>query len=213
MDVPSRWLPRGGCRSPSSLLPRSTLASAGIRFRLGGRCTGTSGATERLVDVRRGGRFRAAHPGGGLDGFVEGLRLALSRVRGPCTLAPLRAATEHFVRGTSRSRWCSRASRSICRSGRGCRGAPDRGSPRPARRRCDRLRPHAERARRRTKERARREVEGHRALYYSNTKDPRLWVPKLNGTGLTLNFAHPWAWPVMVLLLGAPIGLVLGLSR
>ncbi len=52
-------------------------------------------------------------------------------------------------------------------------------------------------------------VEGHHALYYSNAKDPRLWVPKLSGTGLTLNFAHPWAWPVMLLLVGVPIGLAI----
>ena len=50
-------------------------------------------------------------------------------------------------------------------------------------------------------------LEGYHGLYYSNAKDRRLWVPKLSGAGLTINFAHPWAWPVMVLLVGLPIAI------
>lgn len=48
-------------------------------------------------------------------------------------------------------------------------------------------------------------TEGYRGFYYANAKDSRLWVPRLGGMGLTVNFAHPLAWPVMVLLVGAPV--------
>jgi uncharacterized membrane protein len=51
-------------------------------------------------------------------------------------------------------------------------------------------------------------VEGYHALYYANARDSRLWVPKLSGAGLTINFAHPWAWPMFLLLLAVPIALV-----
>jgi uncharacterized membrane protein len=50
-------------------------------------------------------------------------------------------------------------------------------------------------------------VEGYRGLHYSNAKDTRLWVPKIGGNGYTINFAHPWAWPVMALLVALPIAL------
>jgi uncharacterized membrane protein len=53
------------------------------------------------------------------------------------------------------------------------------------------------------------ELEGYHGLYYSNAKDSRLWVPKLSGLGSTINFAHPWAWPVMVLLVSGPIVVVI----
>jgi uncharacterized membrane protein len=52
-------------------------------------------------------------------------------------------------------------------------------------------------------------VEGYHALYYSNPKDQRLWVPKLSGMGLTINFAHRWAWPVMAILMGVPIAIAI----
>jgi uncharacterized membrane protein len=52
-------------------------------------------------------------------------------------------------------------------------------------------------------------VEGYHALYYSNANDGRLWVPKLGGMGITINFAHRWAWPVMLLLGAAPIAIVI----
>jgi uncharacterized membrane protein len=48
-------------------------------------------------------------------------------------------------------------------------------------------------------------VEGYHGLHYSNANDPRLWVPKLGGGGYTVNFSHPWAWPVMALLVGLPM--------
>ncbi len=48
-------------------------------------------------------------------------------------------------------------------------------------------------------------LEGYRGLYYANAKDKRLFVPKVVGVGTTINFAHPWAWPVMLLLVGLPI--------
>lgn len=51
-------------------------------------------------------------------------------------------------------------------------------------------------------------LEGYHALYYSNANDPRLWVPKLAGMGWTVNFAHRWAWPVLLALVGLPLGLV-----
>jgi uncharacterized membrane protein len=47
-------------------------------------------------------------------------------------------------------------------------------------------------------------VEGWHSFYYSNAKDQRLWVPKLSGLGWTVNFANPWSWLVMALLVGAP---------
>jgi hypothetical protein len=53
------------------------------------------------------------------------------------------------------------------------------------------------------------QVEGYHSIFYANAKDRRLWVPKLLGVGWTINFAHPFAWPTMLLLLGLPIGLVI----
>jgi uncharacterized membrane protein len=53
------------------------------------------------------------------------------------------------------------------------------------------------------------QVEGYHSIYYANPSDRRLWVPKLLGTGWTINFSHPLAWPVMLLLVGIPIGLVI----
>lgn len=45
-------------------------------------------------------------------------------------------------------------------------------------------------------------------LIYNNPADPALWVPKRVGIGWTLNFGHPWGWPVMVLLIAGPLLLV-----
>jgi uncharacterized membrane protein len=53
-------------------------------------------------------------------------------------------------------------------------------------------------------------ITGYHGVFYSNPDDRRLWVPKLSGIGLTLNFAHPRAWPMMALLVGAPLLLALG---
>jgi uncharacterized membrane protein len=54
----------------------------------------------------------------------------------------------------------------------------------------------------------RAKLEGYHALHYANSNDSRLWVPKLNGMGWTINFSHPLAWPVFLLLLAVPIALV-----
>jgi len=51
--------------------------------------------------------------------------------------------------------------------------------------------------------------EGYGGLVYKNPRDSRLWVPKLAGTGWTINFAHRLAWPVMIALVGVPLGIVL----
>lgn len=48
-------------------------------------------------------------------------------------------------------------------------------------------------------------LEGWNGVIYSNPKDPRLWVPKISGFGMTLNFAHGRAW----LILGAMVALPL----
>jgi uncharacterized membrane protein len=54
-------------------------------------------------------------------------------------------------------------------------------------------------------------VEGYHAFHYANRNDSRLWVPKLSGLGWTLNFSNPWAWPMLLLLVGVPIAVaVLG---
>ena len=40
---------------------------------------------------------------------------------------------------------------------------------------------------------------------YHNATDQRLWVPKRSGLGLTLNFAHRMAWPVLMLMILVPV--------
>jgi uncharacterized membrane protein len=52
-------------------------------------------------------------------------------------------------------------------------------------------------------------LEGYYGVIYRNPNDARLWVPKLAGVGYTLNFAHPWAWPVMIAILAVPLGFIL----
>ena len=54
-------------------------------------------------------------------------------------------------------------------------------------------------------------VEGYHGLYYANVNDRRLWVPKLNGMGWTINFSHPLGWPMMVLILLVPVVVVAAL--
>lgn len=51
--------------------------------------------------------------------------------------------------------------------------------------------------------------EGYRGLFYSNSRDPRLWVPKTSGLGSTLNFAHRLAWPVLLALVAAPLAIIM----
>ena len=43
---------------------------------------------------------------------------------------------------------------------------------------------------------------------YHCESDPRLLVPKRLGFGWTLNWANPLAWPLMVVVLAAIVGLV-----
>jgi len=42
--------------------------------------------------------------------------------------------------------------------------------------------------------------KGWRGVFYSNSDDPALFVPKRYGIGYTLNFANPWSWAVMALI-------------
>lgn len=53
------------------------------------------------------------------------------------------------------------------------------------------------------------EFEGWNGVLYRNPNDPRLWVPKLIGIGYTLNFAHRWAWPVLISIISIPLITVL----
>jgi uncharacterized membrane protein len=41
--------------------------------------------------------------------------------------------------------------------------------------------------------------------FYVNRDDPALWVPKRSGLGYTLNFAHPAAWPLLILFTVGPL--------
>jgi uncharacterized membrane protein len=54
-------------------------------------------------------------------------------------------------------------------------------------------------------------VKGYHGLYYADSDDRRLWVPKLNGMGWTINFGHPLGWPMLALVVILPI-LVIVLS-
>jgi len=55
-------------------------------------------------------------------------------------------------------------------------------------------------------------ADGWHGFVYRNPKDARLWVPKRFGAGWTLNFAHTWAWPLLLLLMSpALICLVVGI--
>lgn len=54
-------------------------------------------------------------------------------------------------------------------------------------------------------------LEGYNGIIYNNPNDPRLWVPKISGLGYTLNFAHPWAWPILIAMLATPLLVVFAL--
>jgi len=54
--------------------------------------------------------------------------------------------------------------------------------------------------------------EGYGGVIYKNTRDSRLWVPKLAGIGWTINFAHRLAWPVVIAILTLPLGLALAIA-
>ena len=51
----------------------------------------------------------------------------------------------------------------------------------------------------------------YRTGVYYNPADPRLWLPRRNpALGWTVNFAHPWAIPVVVLLVVVPLVVAIG---
>jgi uncharacterized membrane protein len=54
-------------------------------------------------------------------------------------------------------------------------------------------------------------LEGYNGIIYKNPDDPRLWVPKISGLGYTLNFAHPWAWPILIAIVAIPLVVVFAL--
>jgi uncharacterized membrane protein len=49
-------------------------------------------------------------------------------------------------------------------------------------------------------------------MFYYNKNDHRLFPPKANGMGWTVNFANPWSVATMILII-APIIIVLGYAR
>jgi len=49
---------------------------------------------------------------------------------------------------------------------------------------------------------------GRRGLFYVNSEDPRLVVPKTWGVGWTFNFAKPIAWVLLAVLLLGPLAVV-----
>ena len=51
--------------------------------------------------------------------------------------------------------------------------------------------------------------DGWSALVYRNPGDSRLIVPKAFSPGYTINYAHPWAWPVTISLIGLPLLIVI----
>ena len=51
--------------------------------------------------------------------------------------------------------------------------------------------------------------EGYGGVIYKNARDARLWVPKMAGIGWTINFAHRWAWPVMIGIFALPFALLM----
>ena len=51
--------------------------------------------------------------------------------------------------------------------------------------------------------------DGWSALIYRNPGDSRLIVPKAFSPGYTINYAHPWAWPVTLFLIGLPLLVVI----
>ncbi len=51
--------------------------------------------------------------------------------------------------------------------------------------------------------------DGWSVLIYRNPSDSRLIVPKAFSPGYTINYGHPWAWPVTLFLIGLPLLVVL----
>jgi uncharacterized membrane protein len=56
-------------------------------------------------------------------------------------------------------------------------------------------------------------AEGYHALHYANADDRRLWVPKANGMGWTINFSHPLGWPMLALVVAVPIVITIVAAR
>ncbi|MFC7280060.1 DUF5808 domain-containing protein [Paractinoplanes rhizophilus] len=48
-------------------------------------------------------------------------------------------------------------------------------------------------------------MTGWQGWFYSDPRDPRLFVPRRSGLGLTLNFGHPAAWRVLGGIFGAMV--------
>jgi uncharacterized membrane protein len=42
-----------------------------------------------------------------------------------------------------------------------------------------------------------------KGIFYSNSRDPAVFVPKRYGIGYTLNFGNPWSWLIVVLIFAA----------
>jgi uncharacterized membrane protein len=40
-------------------------------------------------------------------------------------------------------------------------------------------------------------------VFYHNSADPDIWLPKRYGWGWTLNFAQPWSWIIMIGIIAA----------
>jgi len=40
-------------------------------------------------------------------------------------------------------------------------------------------------------------------VFYHNSADPNIWLPKRYGWGWTLNFAQPWSWIIMIGIIAA----------
>jgi len=39
-------------------------------------------------------------------------------------------------------------------------------------------------------------------IFYHHKTDPKIWVPKADGLGYTLNFANKWSYVILFLILG-----------
>jgi uncharacterized membrane protein len=46
-------------------------------------------------------------------------------------------------------------------------------------------------------------------VFYHHKSNEKLWVPKGDGLGWTLNFANKWSYLVLALILGSVVGIVI----
>ena len=58
-----------------------------------------------------------------------------------------------------------------------------------------------------------KDLEGWNGIIYRNPSDPRLIVPRPFTHGYTFNFANPWAWPILILLIAIPPLVVLVVAK